>query len=329
MYLIRNTLIGILVTLVLVFGISAWIEVYTYNQEALDMQTFVQLAAEDAIKQTQNLYLQSDKGGDVFKYNDYPDDFKFKLQQAALEATRNIRTGYIDIVYKQAQDMGLTAYAGGTPSKNDTDLFFVLGNISKWANSNDLAQGMQHGVTWNPLQYGLTYIDPKVVELIFRQNIRKLIEMNYGPEVERNFWGWNKLEYNDAGTSVHVSQPKLVMFDASSQEGRLAYETLFGNTFAEKDALYSQLNRYESDLKRYDAQIYYCIAYELEFSVAAWHNTRTLAFKLMSDDALIGLPVTSNYSMGPPFDEGGRPTSKYLQMPMQPTVFKRHYVFTN
>ena len=327
MHLIRNTFTGLLISLLMVFVLSSWIEIYTYQRESLDMQTFAQLAAEDAIKQTQNLYLQSDQGRDTFKYNDYPDDFKQKLRQAAQDATNRISTDYCEVVAKQARDMGLTPYRGGKPKKSDTDLYYVLGVIDM--RSKGLNNSSINGVTWNPLQFGLTYIDPKVVELLFRQNIKNLIEMNYGPEVPQNFWGWNRLEYNDAGTTVKVSSPKLVMFDGSTEEGRMAYETLFGASFNERDALYSQLNKYDDDGKRYDAQLYYCISYDLEFNVAAFHNTRTLAFMVQNDFALIGLSDKIPVSMGPPFDDAGKPKYKYLQITMQPTVFNRHYVFVN
>lgn len=333
-------LIFILVLMMLsLIGSSAYDEINHISEEAKTMDTFISLAAKEALAQQQDLYLQWNSTGSLTaalsetrRYSVISEEAQIEILQAIADGriSSNGVKDYTNKVRGLAIGAGLTRYnpKGGKPKVTDTDLYKYLDYLDSEASK---ANG-----NYNPIQFGLSYVDPELLKILFRDNLKSLIVMNYNDDINNAANSdRNRMEYREInGSAIYSETPSITISDIqlinvsdSSKSG--TYSRLFGKI--QPNSAGSELAYGTSDLQS-DAMSNYVVSYTLRFTASAWHNTRTVIGKLvpegLTESARFGIQSDSKFRWTT-IDEGNGVISKYVSIPLPNQTYDTLYVLTN
>lgn len=260
-------------------------EMSRYISEYKDFEVYVTLAARAALQQEQDLYLLwdqseslSDASREAARHSVISDSARESIQAAITqgEINGNDVITYCNAVEAQATSAGVTRYNPAlrgswnrTPSPSDSDIYYYLDELrlkAKTANAN-----------YNPMQFGLSYVNKRVLEILFRDNLIRLIDANYGAGTINNGLDNNSSNFvvdgiDLRGIEIELSGPKLIDLTGATKDERAAYEQIFGKLH---DTGVSSELEYGSGLA-HDKFADYILQYELSFHAAGWHNMRSV-----------------------------------------------------
>lgn len=279
MKLMYKVMLVICVTCTGLLVCSSGIEWKHYKNEMEDMQVFIELSAKEALSQQQDIFLQWNKLGSAVAATDAAHSYSIISGRSRDKIQEAITLGkigplmvknYTGDVSTKARTAGLEEFSPTgfhtKPSKDETELFRNLEVLS------DLASDTT-GKNYNPLQFGLSYVDEELLNILFQDNLERIIEMNYNSEMNVvDGTRVNHMSYRDAW--IKVNGPTLV--NLADLGNKPLYSSLYGVNVKDSDyrSMIETKLGYGKDFV-YDAFSGYIVVYEIEFCANGWHNMTT------------------------------------------------------
>lgn len=279
------------------------VEWYLYTQELRDLAVFVDIAGRASLEQQQDLYL----GWDTIDAtsSNANKNFAALSEEAINEIKATMNDSYLrkqkieqytdelEIEFRNngikdgsALDYSVIKYYGIDKIKDYSRVYYYLDFISgRAAAQADSHSGIQ-GSTYNPIQFGLSYIDEDVLRIVFEDNVRALIDANYVNDINN---GANPLRERLSFRTADVMINDLKVIDLTNNSSSDSYR-LFAQLYGKELTLdnYEDLYYYKllnkntggsdsisaADLwTSYDALDHFAVEYTVTFRARGWHNT--------------------------------------------------------
>lgn len=314
--------------LALIVGGFSVYEMANYMAEYKDFEVYVTLAARASLQQSQDLYLMwdqseslSDVTNEAARHAVISDTARDKIDALDDAELRGRVLDYCDQIENLARSAGITEYnpALGDPKQNDSDIYYYLQTLR--------ANAAKQNANYNPMQFGLSYVDEEVLQILFQDNLERLITANYTGD-ENNSGNFMLNRVNFRGAIVTVGLPRVIDLTGSSNEDEWAYEELFGVYRGSSSQAENSLD-YGSGLL-HDRFSDFVIQFDLQFSGAGWHNMRSVIGGVQDpddDNQLLAKPNSWGRTYTVQFPGGASQTYWSIGLPW--IEYSTRYTFMN
>lgn len=301
----RKTLLWCLAAIFLIILISAVIEGIAIRREIGEMNLSTRVAGDGALVRFSNLefgatdfYASSGKGDLAYTSG------AFNIKN---DSTFNRYTLYLNALKDEANDAGIYT--------NNSDIKFIIEQLRESAEDYRRGrddEGSYVDYCYTPMQFGYSFLDEKMLEAIFEEDLRRIVTANYHQDegngvnmYELAFTGMDRVRLT--GVDVNVTGP-ILLYERNPNATR-SFSSLLGSSRA---SALDMTGAHESGLREYD----YVIAYDVEFSAQWEHETITPLFRNWANTRD---RIDASYLNG----------NEQLKVEMNDIVFQKRYILTN
>lgn len=314
--------------------ISFGTEIVNYQREAKTLEVFIELSAKSALKQQQDLYQQWNSTGSASAGTAAALRYSMITPEAAAEIQVAIGKGligpntvidYCDGMAQTLQQIGFQDYdpLNGAPGPNDTEMYY---NLEFMRDTSQLAD-----LNYNPMQYGLTFVDEELLSILFRDNFKRMISANYldAANVGQDQTN-NNVNFREA--RAVISGFYLKNMEGTEKENKNNFEQLFGvpqGDFDMGDLDYENMDESGHQQLLQDAFSNWIVVYEVRFIASGWHNMRTTLVSRQPEGSNFGITGDNSNIRWWTADIGNGETQQFLSFGLPQQKYDTTYILTN